>query len=154
MKARFVLTVMLAAQFAIPVSAAPVAFPVPLGIEGQSDALTVAAKRKKKKQHVRRNPRNGDVLLGRVGSSRPQRGRRARQAQANDAALGALLGAALVGAMVGGASSGRSGGMPSRRSAHGRSSGGGGGGGGGGNIPTGDKCGVQYWTDTPTSPTC
>jgi hypothetical protein len=151
MNLKHIAAVLLSFSLALPVSAAPVVpHPFP-GVEGQSDALTVAAKRKKKKQHVRRNPRNGDVLLGRVGSSRPQRGRRARQAQANDAALGALLGAALVGAMVGGASSGRSGGMPSRSGSHGRSSGGGG---GGGNIPTGDKCGVQYWTDTPTSPTC
>ncbi len=150
MTLRLMLAALLAASIALPADAAPVVpYQLPV-MEAYGGVVMVASKRKKKKQQVRRNPRNGDVLLGRVGSSSQRRGSRARRDQNNDAALGALLGAALVGAMVGGASSGRSGGMPSRRSSHGRS----GGGNGGGNVPIGKNCGVQYWTDQPTSPTC
>lgn len=143
---------LLSFSLALPVSAAPI-MPRPfVSAEGKGDIVAVASKGNKKKRHVRRNPKNGDVLLGRVGPSGQRKASRSqRRHNRDDAALGALLGAALVGAVVGGVSPGRGGGIPSRSRGH---AGSGGGNAGGDIAPMGNNCGVQYWTAHPTSPTC
>ena len=82
------MAVCLAASLANPVNTDPLSCPVPLGVQTHGDLIAVAAKRKKKQsKQVYRNPRNGDVLLGRVETSEPRKGQ-----GGNDAALGALFG--------------------------------------------------------------
>lgn len=141
MKLRLVLALCLSASLAMPVVAAPVAIPVPIGIQAVSDVVAVGAKRKKKKpKQVRRNPRNGDVLIGRVdGFNKPDWRNARRTSEGND--LGGLIGQAVNNFMAGRVYS--SGGGGRKTGPH--------------EVPMGaqgQNCGVQYWTDTPTSPTC
>lgn len=141
MKHRFIFATLLSASLAMPVAAASVTVPAPLGVEGSSDVVTVAAKRKKrqKQRHALRNPRNGDILVGPVeGFHHHERrgGRRVREG--ND--LGGLIGEAVNNYMFNGVPRGRH----TRRT-------------GPNEVPDGgygQNCGVQYWTPNPSSPAC
>lgn len=141
MNLKYLTAALLMASLAMPVNAASVMPSAFLGMERQSDALIVASKRKKKKkQQVRRNPRNGDVLIGRVDGFNKQDWRTAHRAREGDD-LGGLLGQAVNNFMGGRVYSNGRGGR--RTGAHERPMG-----------TAGQNCGPQYWTANPTSPTC
>ena len=139
MKLKLVVAALLSASFAAPVIAAPILPHQRPGAEGQTSPVLVASKRKKKKQ-VRRNPRNGDVLIGRVdGFVKPDWRNARREREGSD--LGGLLGEATNNFMAGRVYSGGGG---RRTGPHERPMG-----------TEGQNCGPQYWTDTPgSSPNC
>lgn len=136
-----ILSVLLSLAMAVPATASPFMVSSDSGIERQGDVVTVAAKRKKRntRKQVMRNPRNGDVLIGRVdGFKHHQRtdGRRVREGDD----LGGLIGEAVNNFMFNGVPRGRH----TRRT-------------GPNEVPDGgygQTCGPQYWTSTPTSPAC
>lgn len=141
MKLRLMLVALVASYLAMPVAAAPVIFPVPPGLYGHGDVVAVAAKRKKKpkQRQVRRNPRNGDVLIGRVDGFRHHQRKDGRRVREGDD-LGGLIGQAVNNFMFNGLPRGRH----TRRT-------------GPNEVPDGgygQTCGPQYWTNTPTSPAC
>jgi len=126
------------------VSASPLDFPKSYGanllFQHHADVMVVASNKKNKKTSV--NPKNGDVLIGRVPSSTQKKRSNSRQAQSGGADLGALIGAAVGNYMLGKAmSGGRTRGAVT----------------GPNEVPMGGRgqiFGVRYGTDTPTSPAC
>lgn len=132
--------VLLSISLCAPLPAVSMGFSAAPGVQAHGDFLTIAAKKKKP---VRRNPKNGDVLIGPVEGFRQPDWKKARMGrEGND--LGGLIGKAVNNFMRGGIPSG-SGGSRGRRA------------GGADEAPMGAQgqtCGVQYWTDTPTAPDC
>ena len=75
---KLIAAALLSATLAVSATAAPLSIPRPAGIEGQADVVLVAKRNKRRYVYV--NPKNGDILLGRVPSSRQyERPYRARQ---------------------------------------------------------------------------
>lgn len=137
-KAAYAAAVVLSVSLGAPLPAVSMGVPAAPGVQAHGDLLTVATKKKKP---VRRNPKNGDVLIGPVEGFRQPDWKNARKGrEGND--LGGLIGKAVNNFLSGGIPSG---GSRGRRA------------GGADEAPMGAQgqtCGVQYWTDTPTAPDC
>lgn len=136
---QLILAAWLSAIDAMPLTAATFSAHGPVIVQAEQDVFLVSAKRKKK-PYIRTHPRKGDVLIGPVdGFNKPDWRTTHRAREGDD--LGGLIGQA-VNSFLGGRV---------------YSNGGGGRGTGAHQRPaetTGQNCGPQYWTSSPTSPSC
>lgn len=134
-----ILAAWLSVSFAIPATAATIIFPIPTIVEPEPELVVISAKRKKK-PYVRNTPREGDVLIGPVEGFKKPDWQTTQKAREGDD-LGGLIGQAVNNFLGGRVYSNGSGGR--RTEASERPMG-----------TMGQNCGPQYWTSTPTSPSC
>ncbi|WP_174013522.1 hypothetical protein [Agrobacterium tumefaciens] len=139
MHIQLILAAWLSVNEAMLLTAATFSAHGPVTVQAEQDVFLVGAKRKKK-PYIRNHPRKGDVLIGPVdGFNKPDWRTTHRAREGDD--LGGLIGQAVNNFLGGRVYS--NGGRGRGTGAHQRP------------VETlGQNCGPQYWTSSPTSPSC